>query len=341
MTIKQAMTNKKAATFRDIAALAGVSTMTVSRALRGSQLVVPETRDRIKRAARELGYVPNLLAGALSTKQPSQLVGAVVGTLSDATFAQTLSGLTDALGPAGLQLVVGESSFAEPAELGHARTLLGRKVQGLVLASGRHDAALRDLVRKTATPTVEVWDLPPRLINVAVGFSNELVGRIAARYLIERGRRRLAFAGSTFYRDVQRWRGFVREVRDQGLPAPIRFWLGSSGSVYYDALSEGERLIREQFSCRTATVDGLFVCDDTAAIAAVTGAMKIGFEVPRQLSIVGFGNQKLSAHIRPSLTSIDVRAYEIGQIAGEMISNPIQTGRSVDLGVRVCERESA
>jgi LacI family gluconate utilization system Gnt-I transcriptional repressor len=334
------MEKRRLITLREVAGRAGVSEMTASRALRGLAVVTPATRTAVEQAAVELGYVPNLLAGTLSTRRASGLVGAIVGTLSDATFALTLQGLGDVLGPAALQLVVTESEFEADREFQQARALVGRRVDGLVLAAGVHAPGLRQLLGGSP-PTVEVWDLPRRPLDMVVGFSNETAGRVAADHLLARGRRRLAFAGSDFHRDVARWRGFAGAVAAAGAGPPERLRLGKRKTAFYDALLEGERLI-SSIAKGTVPFDGLFVCDDTAAIAAVAAAQRAGIKVPEHLAIVGFGNQRLCAHIEPRLTTVCVRAREIGAIAAQMITNPAnwRSRRVVDLGARVEARDT-
>lgn len=334
------MARRPVITLQHVAARAGVSLMTASRALRGLASVAPGTRAVVEAAADDLGYVRNALAGTLASRTASDLVGAVVGTLSDTTYALTLDGMSEVLDGAGLQLVVGVSNFESARELAQARALVGRQVAGLLLTNGRHAAPFRRLVERT--PTVEVWDVPRRPLDMAVGFSNEAAGRLAAEHLLRIGRRRLAFAGSGFYRDRARWRGFAAAAAAAGVGPPMHLEL-AQGSVGDDGFANGEQLAARLAAGAAERIDGLFVCDDTVAIAAIAAAQRAGLAIPERLAVVGLGNHRLSAHVNPRLTSVCVRAYEIGAVAGQMLLAPSVWRRTptIDLGIRIEVRDTA
>ena len=116
----------------DIAALAGVTKMTVSRALREPDKVRPETRERVHAAARSVGYIPNRTAGSL-TARSSGIVGVVVPTLRHSLFAETIEGISDVLAAAGVDLIVASSRYQTDAEEAQIRALLGRRPDAIVL----------------------------------------------------------------------------------------------------------------------------------------------------------------------------------------------------------------
>jgi len=129
---------------RDVARLAGVSPMTVSRVQAGSSRVAPETRDRIRRAIEQLGYVDDKVAAALSSRRTG-FIATLVPTLTNSTFADTAHGLTEALRRSGYQLLIGYTLYRMSEEEALIRTMLERRPEAIVLAGMHHTEAARTM----------------------------------------------------------------------------------------------------------------------------------------------------------------------------------------------------
>ena len=166
----------------DVARLVGVSTMTVSRALRRPEQVAPATLRAVQGAIAQLGYLPDSAASALATGR-SRIVAAIVPTLMNSVYASTVHGLASVLRRAGYELMIGDSGYDAPTEAALVRSFLGRRVDALVLTGVEHDDATRDLLAQREVPVVEIWDLTAQPIDTVVGFSNVAAGREAGRYL--------------------------------------------------------------------------------------------------------------------------------------------------------------
>ena len=160
----------------DVARAAGVSAMTVSRALRMPGRVAPETRARVEEAVRALGYVPNLVAGALRS-QRSRIVVAIVPTLTSSIFAETVEGMTEALRAQDHQLLLANSGYAPETEEDLVRAFLGRRPDGMILTGVHHTAGARAQLRAAGIPVVETWELGDAPLDMNVGFSNRDAGR--------------------------------------------------------------------------------------------------------------------------------------------------------------------
>jgi LacI family gluconate utilization system Gnt-I transcriptional repressor len=145
------------ATMADVAAIAGVTKMTVSRVLRHPELVRADTRKRILQAMGELGYVPNRLAGSLTAGR-SGLVAAIVPTLRHSLFADTIEGMSDVLAGAGLDLIVANSRYRADVEESQIRTLLERRPDAIVLTGLTHTPEARQLLKSAGIPVVETWE---------------------------------------------------------------------------------------------------------------------------------------------------------------------------------------
>ena len=162
-------------TLSEVAALAGVSEITASRALRASAAVTPETLQKVQEAARSLGYLRNRLAGALAGG-PSNQVAVILPSLSNIVFPDVLKGLEDRLDDAGFHPVLGISNY-DPAQEEHLiRNLLSWRPAGLVIAPSGMTEASRAVLRDAGLPVVEIMDIDTDPVDMAVGMSHRAAG---------------------------------------------------------------------------------------------------------------------------------------------------------------------
>lgn len=325
----------------DVAGLAGVSAITVSRVLRTPGLVKEETRQRVFEAVRRLGYVPNLAAGTLASRR-SRLIALIVPTLRSSVYAATVQGLSDELSEAGYHLMVGYAGYSADNEIEIVRALVGRQPDGVVLTGVEHRPAMRSLIRTRRLPCVEIWDLSDDPIDVAVGFDNEAAGAAVASYLVGVGVRRPATLSShpaREHRARKRLAGFARRCAALRLHEPVAEFLDDGLST-----EEAEAGFR-RLAARAPQIDALFCANDALAIAALMEARRSGIEVPGRLRIVGFGDFDLSVQTAPRLTTVRIPGYDIGRRAARRILDRLdgmdEDPRVVDLGFELVVRESA
>ena len=178
-------------TLDDVSKLAGVSAITVSRALNTPERVSPKTREKVRLAVERTGYVPNLLAGGLASNR-SRLVAALVPTIAGPVFLETIQALTEALAEAGYQLMLGQSGYGNSREDALIDAIVGRRPDGIVLTGIMRSAEGRRRLIASGIPVVETWDLTPTPIDMLVGFSHEKAGAAVAHYLHGKGYRRPA-----------------------------------------------------------------------------------------------------------------------------------------------------
>jgi LacI family gluconate utilization system Gnt-I transcriptional repressor len=208
-----------APTMADVAARAGVSAMTVSRALKDGASIAVDTRRRIMKAVEELGYVLDLSAGSLSSKR-SGFVAALIPSINNSNFADTARGLTDALAGSGLQLLLAYTDYSVEKEEELIGSMLRRRPEAIVVTGGSHTARARKLLEKSGIPVVETWDLPRKPVRHVVGFSNAEASKSLVRYLHAKGYRRIAFIGGTTNRDTRgadRRAGYEAAMAELGL----------------------------------------------------------------------------------------------------------------------------
>ncbi len=337
----------------DVARLAGVSKMTVSRVVAGHS-VAQATRERVQKAIEELGYVADAVAGALSSGR-SEFVAVLVPSLVSSNFSDTVRGLNAAFAPHGLQLLLGDTDYRLDQEEHLVRSMLRHQPRCVALTGGQHTEATRALLLRAGIPVVEMWDVPTHPIDGAVGFSNVNAARAMVRYLYERGYTRIGFLGGASELDrrgLDRMRGYLAEVKALGLGTPRVIRLGESPIT----MSHGGPAVAallEQWP-DTQAVMGV---SDMSAFGAIMECQRRGLSVPGDIAIAGFGNFEVSWCSYPTITTISVDAYGIGLRTGEMLLAAIEAraaaargrpaaptsrrGKTVKLDYTVVPRESA
>ena len=310
-------------TMADVARLAGVTSMTVSRALREGGSVSDETRKRIVEAAESLGYVLDGAAAGLKAGRTG-FVGVVIPTLNNSNFAETVQGITDRLAASRRQVLLGYTNYDGEEEERIIESLLVRRPEAMVVTGGDHTERARRLLSQAGIPIVEMWDIPADPIDSAVGFSNHAAGAMTTRHLLERGYRNIAFIGGTAaqdargaerrrgYEDAARMAGVMPRVLDFGQP-PITMRQGAGALA---ALLD-----------RWPDTDAVICVSDLLAFGLLMECTRRGIAVPQQLAAAGFGNYDLAECVVPGLTTIDVGARAIGMQAADVVLAAIENGR--------------
>jgi LacI family gluconate utilization system Gnt-I transcriptional repressor len=309
----------------DVARRAGVSTMTVSRALRDGSSIASGTREKIRKAVEELGYVLDQSAGSLSSKRTG-FVAALVPSLNNSNFADTARGMTDALQGSGLQLLLGYTDYSIEKEEELIESMLRRRPEAIVVTGGRHTERGRRLLENAAIPVIETWDLPARPVRHVVGFSNAEAAETLVRYLYEKGYRKIGFIGGTSNRDTRgadRRLGYERAMAALGLGETR---IISFGTPPISMKQGGDALARlvEQWP----DVEAAICVSDLSAFGALSECQRRGWAVPERIAIAGFGDFEISSCSHPTITTVGVHCYDIGRRAGELLLRAIDGERA-------------
>lgn len=330
----------------DVARRAGVSAMTVSRALKNQAHVSPATRNRIQSAVDELGYVLDQAAGSLSSKRTG-FVAALIPSINNSNFSDTARGMTDGLAERGIQLLLGFTDYSIANEERLVETMLKRRPEGIVVTGGTHSKRARRLLKSAGIPVVETWDLPASPIDNVVGFSNADAARLMVGSLAAKGYRKLGFIGGTTNRDTRgddRRYGFVSAARALGLPSDR---LVSFGAPPITMRQGGAAIV--QMLERWPDTEAVMCVSDLSAFGSIMECHRRGWNVPGHIAVAGFGNFEIAETCVPSITTIAVDCYEIGRLAANRIGDAITTLRTGTLSApqviitefRIIERESA
>ncbi len=335
-----------APTMIDVARLAGVSTMTVSRALRDGASIAENTREKIMKTADALGYVLDQSAGSLSSKRTS-FVAALVPSLNNSNFADTARGLTDSLQGSGLQLLLGYTDYSTEKEEELIESMLRRRPEAIVVTGGKHTARSRKLLENAGIPVVETWDLPPKPVRHVVGFSNAEAAEALVRYLHRKGYRKIGFIGGTSNRDTRgadRRLGYERAMAALGL-SDTRIISFGTPPISMKQGGEALGLLVEQWP----DVEAVICVSDLSAFGALTECQRRNWPVPKRIAIAGFGDFEISNCSHPTITTVGVNCYQIGQRTGELLLRAIEGERAqtpiaietILTEYAVIERESA
>ena len=327
-------------TLSDVAQAAGVSPITVSRALRGERAVDPVLVERVQAAARTLGYVPDPAARALAS-QRSTHVTVLIPMLSNALFVDVFEAVQRSLRPAGYQTLMGVTHYnLEEEELLLREQLLQRPAGLLVTGLERTDAA-RALIAQSGVPCVHLMELTCATGVYSVGFSQREAGAAMTAHLLAQGRRRIAFAAAQLdARTLQRLDGWRREMSAAGLHDAALQWLNPAVSSMALGAQMFAQIMREQ-----SDVDAIFFCNDDLAQGALLAALRLGVAVPQRVAVAGFNDLTGSDQMLPPLTTVRTPRADIGTAAARMLlalmNGDAVASPCVDLGYELVVRSSS
>jgi len=308
----------------DVARLAGVSKMTVSRVLAGGN-VSQATRERVQKVIDELGYVADAAAGALSSGR-SDFVAVLVPSLASSNFSDTVRGLGAAFAPHGLQLLLGDTDYRLEQEEELVRSMLRYQPRCVALTGRHHTGATRTLLQRAGIPVVEMWDLPSDPIDMSVGFSNSKAARAMVRYLHEKGYQRIGFIGGASgldRRGLDRMRGYAAQIKALGLGEPRVIRVGESPVT----MSHGAPALAALLEAWPDT-DAVMCVSDMSAFGAIMECHRRGLSVPDDIAVAGFGDFEVAACCHPTITTVSVDAYGIGLRAGDALLAALGTAEA-------------
>ncbi len=310
-------------TVHDVARLAGVSSVTVSRYFNEPQKVSEALRARLAQVIEQTGYVPNQVARILATNQGG-VVGAVMQNVTSPTFADMVRGMMDVAERNDLQLLLANSNFSRDSEARALRTFAGWHPRALILTRSDHSPESDALLAKLKVPIVEAWEVHAGRPFHQVGFSQRLVGRMLAEHFIGQGAARIRFVLNGVVEDgraTRRSEGYAQAMRDAGLVPDV--WRARA--------SDDVEAAREAMAALSALHSGerpqaVIFANDNMAIAAILCARAHGLAIPRELAVAGFGDTPLAAVTTPSLTTVRPNPYAIGSRAVEIVVASLHAG---------------
>lgn len=301
---------------KDIARDLGVSTVTVSKVLRGSREVGELTRARVMKRVEELNYQPNMQARGLASGR-SFTAGLVVPDLVHPFFGEFAKSLGGALRAGGLGLMLASAEEDPAVEKQEIQTLLNRGVDVLLLASCQELAGDAPYFGETDRPIVLIDRNFPSLQMNFVGSDDVRVGELATRHLISLGRRRIAHIASRGMSPaVDRLAGYRKALAGAKIRVPVEFVV-TRDLIEESGDSAGYQAMQELLS-GSSRPDAVFCYNDLSALGAMKAALQAGLRIPEDIAFVGCGNLRYAEYLRVPLTSVDHSTEKMGQAAAKL-----------------------
>ena len=306
---------QRGVTLADVALLAQVSEITVSRILRNHGPIGADTRDRVMAAVRQTGYVPNRLAGGLASSG-SKLVGVIVPSLTNIVFPEVLGGIRSALQGTGFQAVIAVSDYDPATEQELIASLLAWKPEAMVIAGLDHTDMARAMLVGSGVRIAEVMEIDSQPIDLAVGLSHRQAGFDTGQYLLGRGYRRFGYVGHDWTSDHRaklRYDGLVAALAEAkvGLLEICRFEGPSS-------IGAG-RYMLAQILTRKHDLDVVVFSNDDMATGGVFHCLGAGIRPKQDLALFGFNGLDVGQALPTPLSTVRSNRFLIGKTAIEKL----------------------
>lgn len=316
-------------TLRDVSEASGVSEMTVSRVLRNRSDVSQATREKVLQAAKQLGYVPNKIAGALASQRVN-LVAVIIPSMSNMVFPEVMTGISKVLENTELQPVVGITDYLPEKEEKVLYEMLSWRPSGVIIAGLEHSEASRAMLRAAGIPVVEIMDTDGDPVDAVVGISHRRAGKEIGEAILKAGYKRIGFMGTKMpldHRARKRFEGMTQALAKGGIEvADHEFYSGGS------ALAKG-REMTEAMLQRTPDLDFLYYSNDMIGAGGLLYLIEKGYDIPAQIGLAGFNGVELLQGLPMKLATMDACRSEIGRRAAEII-----VARTEDPNVEIEER---
>jgi LacI family transcriptional regulator len=331
---------KRSPTIYDVAKLSGVSISTVSRVLNTPQQVRIKTRKNVLEAIEHLNFIPKADASARARKD-FERIGVLTPFFTAPSFVQRLGGIAAVLDRTKYELIIYTVESLAQLEGYLAMLPMSRRLDGLIIMSLVIDDATAQRLHKNNLETVFIENNYPEFSSIEI--DNEEGGRLAARYLLQKGYSRCAFLGDTgeqvytIHPSAQRYYGYRDALHDAGIDLPDRYTCLQPYSR--------ERVVEQ--ACTLLDLneppDAIFAASDLQAIGVLKAARKRGMQVPGDLAVIGFDDLDIADFME--LTTIDQELDESGRLGAELlmsrISDRLRPVQHIRLPLSISERSSA
>ncbi|MEM7069661.1 MAG: LacI family DNA-binding transcriptional regulator [Pseudomonadota bacterium] len=315
-------TRKGAPGIIEVANRAGVSPATVSRFYNNPDVVRGPTRKRIEKAAQDLGYIRDRMAGTLHNRF-SGTFGLIVPTIDNAIFAELIDAFSSRLQQCDRTMLIATHGYDLGLESGIVRSLLERRIDGIALIGFDHNEVPLNMLEQRDVPVISIWNHDANSAIPSVGADNKLAGNLVADHILELGHTEIAliFPDTT---NNDRARDRLTGVQEVLLEAGIEVDAERNLRSFYDvgeAKSVACKLLQEK-NPPSAIICG----NDVIAHGVVYAAQKLKIDIPQKLSVVGIGDFTGSEYLEPGLTTVRMPAKRIGIQAANTILAMSETG---------------
>jgi LacI family repressor for deo operon, udp, cdd, tsx, nupC, and nupG len=311
-------------TIKDVARSAGVSVATVSRVLNNDKAVVQSTRDRVLQTIEEIGYHPNLLGRNLRRSETKNIM-VLIPTISNQFYSSIVKGVEEKAKDHGYKIFVCMTHAVEAEEKDYLDLLKARLVDGVIFLEAKLSAREITAIGKKY-PIVQCCEYVKNSKTSIVSIEDEKAGYDAAEYLIGLGHKKIAFFGTRLMvtSAILREKGFCSALLKNGITV-------DESLFYYDTYSynSGKRST-DKLLASGNVASAIFTIADSIAIGTVKRLIERGFQIPDDIAVIGFDNNKLSELYNPSISTVSQPQQLLGNTAMMLLLKKIKNNSSED-----------
>lgn len=318
-------------TLQDIADLAGLNKMTVSRYLRDPAQVSQRSRELISTIMEENSYIPNRAPEILLNAR-SKTIGVLIPSFRNQIFADVLAGIESVTSEHQYQALIANYEYDSLREEREVLNLLSYNIDGLILTSRKHSQRMIQYVRASGIPVAELMDIGGQPLDLQVGFDNEKAAWDMTNAFLESGKRKIAFFGSMDDpRDISRYRGTSLALAAHGLE-PYHMAPHAISSI------DLGRQMFLQFQQQHPDIDAIFCTNDDLAVGVLLECQEQGKNVPEEIAIAGFHGLEIGRARLQKVATVITPRYDIGKLASEALIKRLageKTDEHIDLGYQI------
>lgn len=338
MAIKRRRHRQERITLIDVARVAGVSSITVSRALRNPEKVSPKLRETILRIIEDMGYVPDFAARALASSN-SGIIGVLSPVLASYVFLSVMRGIEDRVRSTDMRIQYANTHFDPDEEIKQLKLFFGQNPAGIIIAGVEVHEPVMELLRKAPCPVVQIMDITVPPVDMAIGIDHRAAAIAATRHLLAAGYRRIGLLGGHMdIRGRHRLEGYRSVLEEAGHFDPALVQSYDMHTSVGAGCTLLDRLLRQ-----APDTDAAFCHNDDIALGVLFECQRRGLRVPEDFGICGFNDLDFTSVSQPTLTTVRLPRYDIGFRAVDMIMRADTDNRirgTVDLCYTVIERQS-
>ncbi len=315
------MRNKTEVTIYDIAEALNISPSTVSRALNDHPAIRKETKEKINKYAREMGYQHNSFASNLRRKR-TNTIGVIAPRLDSYFMSTVIAGIEKVASESGYNLIISQSLESVTKEVANVNTMFKSRVDGLLIsfAGDTEDISHLDLFLRKGISVIffdRVFQHPD---CTSIVIDNFKAGYSATTHLIEQGCKHIAHLTNSLQCSVynDRFNGFKKALTDAGIEYKPEL-------LFNIRLNDkaGEEAVKK-ISTLHQKPDGIFAANDTSAVSLICNLKSAGFKVPQDIAVIGFNDDPISRYIEPNLSTISYPGNDMGEIAARTLIDRLE-----------------
>jgi len=308
--------SKQQVTIRDLAIKLDISISTVSRALRGSSEINPDTKKAVLDLAEKLNYEPNQIAQSLRNSK-TNIIGIIVPKISDYFFSTVISSIQEEAQKEGFTIMICQSNEQFLLEVENVKTMISCRVDGMILSVCRETESIDHIVKmQNRNIPIVIFDREIDGLKASKVLVNDYEGALTAvSHLISSGYRRIAYLAGPKNMKISnsRKKGYLEALNNHNLPAD------KSLIIHCEKMEEEAKKQSLELLGSSNPPDAFFAFNDPMALEIYKGIYEMGLKIPQDIGLVGFTDSPIASLIRPSLTSVSQPAEEMGKIATKML----------------------